>query len=184
MSRIPALQLESLPADQRAAVLDAEKLLGFVPNDALIMARNPALAAAFSELVATVYAPGEVASGLKRLIGLITSSAAGCQYCVAHTAFTSGRHGVSQEKLGAVWTFETSDQFTAAEKAALRVALHSGQSPNAVSDEMFAELGKHFSEEAQLEIVAVISMFGFLNRWNSTLRTDLESLPRAAIADI
>ena len=43
------------------------------------------------------------------------------------------------------------------------------------------ELGKHFDEEQQLEIVAVISMFGFLNRWNATLATELEALPARAL---
>ena len=63
---------------------------------------------------------------------------------------------------------------------ALRVAMHAGQSPNGVTDAMFAELQQHFDDDAVVEIVAVIAMFGFLNRWNSTLKTDLESAPAEA----
>ena len=176
------LPMESLPAAQQAAIARAEQLMGFVPNDALTMARNPALMEAFASLVAAVYAPGKVDSGLKRLIGMLTSVAAGCEYCAGHTAFSSLRHGVVDARLGAVWEFEGSELFTAAEKAALRVALHAGQSPNGVDDAMYDELKLHYSADAQLEIVAVIAMFGFLNRWNSTLQTDLEALPRAALA--
>ena len=121
-------------------------------------------------------------AGLKRLVGLMTSSAAGCQYCVGHTAFTSRHHGVSDAKLKAVWDFESSELFSDAERAALRVALLAGQTPNGVTDQAWAELAGHFDEEAQLEIVAVIALFGFLNRWNSTLQTDLESLPAAVLA--
>ena len=49
--------------------------------------------------------------------------------------------------------------------------------PNAATDEMFIELKKHWSEEQIVEIVGVISMFGFLNRWNDTLATPLEDEP-------
>ncbi len=155
--------------------------MGFLANDALIMARNPDLVQAFGALVAAVYAPGKVDSGLKRLIGLVTSTAAGCQYCMGHTAFTSRKHGVDDDKLAAVWDFQRSGLFSASEKAALRLALLAGQAPNGVTDEAFADLATYYDEEAQLEIVAVIAMFGFLNRWNSTLGTDLEAAPLEAL---
>ena len=181
MSRIEPLGIEQLTATQRQAVDRAQKLMGFVSNDALTMARLPALAETFGALVAAVYAPGRIDGRLKRLIGLMTSAAAGCSYCIGHTAFSSERLGVETDKLAEVWGYETSTLFSSAEKAALRVALHAGQSPNGVTDEMFAALGEYFDEDAQLEIVAVIALFGFLNRWNSTLATDLEALPSATL---
>ena len=42
-------------------------------------------------------------------------------------------------------------------------------------------LRAHYTEEQVLEIVAVIALFGFLNRWNDTLKTDIEAAPRAAL---
>ena len=59
--------------------------------------------------------------------------------------------------------------------------MHAGQTPNGVTDEMYEDFGKHFDEDAQLEIVAVIAMFGFLNRWNATLNTELEVAPKAVL---
>ena len=44
---------------------------------------------------------------------------------------------------------------------------------------MFAILRAHWSEEQIVEIVGVIAMFGFLNRWNDTLATPLEEEPIA-----
>ena len=155
--------------------------MGFVSNDTLVMARNPALTDAFAGLLGAIYAPGKVDAGLKRLIGLLTSSAAGCTYCMGHTAFASGRQGVEQARIEAVWTFEHSELFNDAEKAALRVALHAGQVPNGVTDAMFDELAAYYDADAQLEIVSVIALFGFLNRWNSTLATELETLPQSAL---
>lgn len=184
MARIPTPELSELSSEQRTAVSDAEKMMGFVSNDALLMVKKPEISDAVGELVRAVYRPGEIVAGLKRLIGLMTSAGAGCQYCVGHTAFTSQQHGINDEKLAALWNFETSDLFSDAERAALRVAMHAGQTPSGVTDEMFAELGQYYSIEAQLEIVAVISLFGFLNRWNSTLATDIESLPQAALSKL
>ncbi|MDJ0709229.1 MAG: carboxymuconolactone decarboxylase family protein [Woeseiaceae bacterium] len=181
MSRIAPLHVDDLPVNQKALVQRAEEMLGFVANDALIMARNPALAEGLGALVAAVYAPGSVDAGLKRLVGLVTSAAAGCQYCMGHTAFTSQHHGIDEEKVAAVWEFETSMLFTDSERAALRIGLLAGQTPNGVTDEAWAEFAEHFDENGQLEVVAVIAMFGFLNRWNSTLATDLESLPFEAL---
>ena len=76
-----------------------------------------------------------------------------------------------------VFEFETSPLGSAAERAALRVAWHGALQPNAVTDEDFAALKLHFSEREIAEIVAVLSLYGFLNRWNGTLQTELEPLP-------
>ena len=42
------------------------------------------------------------------------------------------------------------------------------------ADADFADLRKYFTDYQIVEIVAVISMFGFLNRWNDTMATTLE----------
>ncbi|MGA0032603.1 MAG: carboxymuconolactone decarboxylase family protein [Burkholderiales bacterium] len=96
---------------------------------------------------------------------------------MAHTAGAALRLGVEAEKLEAVWEFRTSSLFPEAERAALEVAIAGAAQPNAVTDEMFAELKKHWSEGQIVEIVAVIANFGFLNRWNDTMATPLEEEP-------
>lgn len=181
MSRVAPAGIDELSADEREAVRHAEALMGFTANDVLIMARKPALMRAVSHLVQAVYEPGEVPGSLKRMIGLVTSTAAGCRYCMAHTALSSSEQGVDDAKLRAIWQFETSELFSDAERAALRVAMHAGQSPNGVTDDIFDELRPHFGVAGQLEIVAVVAMFGFLNRWNATLATETEPLPLAAL---
>jgi alkylhydroperoxidase family enzyme len=96
---------------------------------------------------------------------------------MAHTADGAARLGVDQAKIDAVWDYQTSPLFSAAERAALDVAVAAGSVPNAVTDDMFMDLRKHWSEEQIVEIVGVIAMFGFLNRWNDTFATPLEDEP-------
>lgn len=176
MARIPIINLAN-DKDLIPIFKAGEQLMGFIPNDGLTMAHRPDILKSFLGLVQSIYAPGEVADDLKRMIGLITSSVSGCQYCQAHAANAANDKGANQEKIKAVWDFETSTLFSPKEKIALRVAQRSAMIPNAVSDDDFTELKKHFSTNQIIEIVAVISMYGFLNRWNATLQTDLEEKP-------
>lgn len=180
MSRITPLALDDLPAGVRASLEYAQGLMGFTPNDVLTMARWPALLAAMEQLVTVVYAPGEVDPVLKRLVAYLVSGVAGCRYCQAHTA-----HGAVQmaggdaAKLAAIWAFETDPIFSDAERAALNFAFHAAQQPGAVEASHFVALEAHFSTRAIMELAAMVSLFGFLNRWNDTLATELEDKPLA-----
>jgi len=178
----PAPRLAPLPADHMPELKEhlevARQRMGFIPNSMLIMQRNPKLTKAFGMLSAAIWDPdGKVDRKLKRLISHVASRAAGCQYCMAHTAEGAAKYGVDDKKLDAVWDYQTSPLFSAAERAALDLAVAASCVPNAVTDEMFLELRKHWSEDEIIEIVGVISVFGFLNRWNDTLATPLEESP-------
>ena len=89
-----------------------------------------------------------------------------------------------QRKIAAVFQFETSPLFTDAERAVLRVAWHGALLPNAVTDEDMEALKAHFSDREIVEIVAVLSLYGFLNRWKGTLNTELEAPPAAFAASM
>ena len=156
-----------------------EAVMGFVPNSMLIMARDPALLAAFSELSALiVIRPGRLDPVLKALIMYMVSRSAGCQYCAAHSANLAALRDVATRKIEALEQFEQSLEFSGAERAALRFAQAAGQVPNAVGNTEFAELRRHFDDDQILEMVAVLALLGFLNRWNDTLATPLEEGPR------
>jgi uncharacterized peroxidase-related enzyme len=177
----PSPRLAPLAADV-AELQDAyaayRKSLGFVPNSVLIMQRKPKMVKALAQLAAAIWEPdSKVDRGLKRLIAHVASRASGCQYCMAHTAGGALLLGVDENKVAAVWDYRTSPLYSEAERAALDVAAAAAQVPNAVTDEMFLALRKHWSEEQIVEIVGVIAVFGFLNRWNDTMATPLEEEP-------
>ena len=152
--------------------------MGFLPNSQLIMARCPEILGAFSQLGAAINGPSsKIDPQLRNLVSQMASRAAGCGYCMAHTAHTAERVGIAADKENALWEFETSPLFSAAERAALRVAQGAAQVPSAVIDADFVELKKHYSEAQIIDIVAVIALFGFLNRFNDTMATQLESSP-------
>ena len=157
--------------------------LGFTPNSVLTMQRRPKLVQAFAQLNAAVMDPaGEVDLGLRRLIGHVASKAAGCLYCQAHTLLGAQNFGVTEEKLAAVWTYATSPLFNAKERAALDFALAAASQPNAMTDELFAATQRYWTDSQIVEILGVVAMFGFLNRWNDTMATPLEAVPNSVAA--
>jgi uncharacterized peroxidase-related enzyme len=177
-------RLQPLPAETTPALRSHFDFflttLGFTPNSVLIMQRKPRLVEAFAQLNAAVMDPaGEVPLGLRRLIGHVASRAAGCLYCQAHTLLGAGNFGVDDAKLAQVWTYDTSALYSPAERAALDFALAAAAQPNAVTDELFAQVRAHWSENQVVEILGVVAMFGFLNRWNDSLATPLEAAPLA-----
>lgn len=150
--------------------------LGFPPNSVLTMQRRPEIARAFINLNKAVMAnAGRVTSEQKRLIGYIASLTAGCRYCQAHTALAAERYGASEARLANIWDYERSDLFTPAEKAAFAFAQAAASNPNTVDEAIGAELKKHWSDEEIVEILGVVALFGYLNRWNDSMATTIEA---------
>jgi uncharacterized peroxidase-related enzyme len=158
----------------------AEQMMGgFVPNSLFTMGHRPEILEAFMVLAGTVNGPGTVDPGLKQLAAYVASTAAGCRYCQAHTSASASHAGVEVEKIEHAFEFETHPVFSDAERAALRLARDSALVPNLVEAEHFTALRRHFDEPQIVELVAVCALFGFLNRWNDTMSTELEGIPRS-----
>lgn len=153
-----------------------QKTRGFIPNSILTMQRRPGISKAFMALNQAVLYEGTVSHELKMLVSLIASQAAGCNYCQAHMANLSKIYSASAKKIAAVWEWETSPLFSDAERAALTLAFKGAVLPNQADAETFAEVRKYFDDAEIVEIVATVALFGYLNRWNDTMATDLEDV--------
>lgn len=176
--------LDPLPADLHPELADRfatfERILGFVPNSLLTMQRVPEIVIGFEALTRGVMRPeSTVDLGFKRLIAHFCSRAAGCQYCMAHSLIAARIHGISDAKVAAVWEFRTSPLYDEAERVALEFALAAGQVPNGVDEALMVQMKAHWSEVQIVEILAVVALYGFLNRWNDSMATTLEAAPTA-----
>jgi len=169
-----------LAADDNEEVAELARFfnetLGFCPNSVLTMQRRPAIAKAFINLNMAVMAnDGRVTAEQKRLIGYMTSANTGCRYCEAHTILAAERYGGTEERLANIWSFRDSDLYTAGEKAAFEFALAASSVPNAVDDQISAELNRYWDEGEVVEILGVVALFGYLNRWNDSMGTTMET---------
>lgn len=154
-----------------------ENAMGYLPNAYLGMAKRPELLKSFSGLIMTIFTQQGLNPGLRQLIALASSLSAGCKYCQAHTSHGAERSGVDQYKIAEILKYNDSELYSESERAVLNLAFAAGETPNRSTKEHFEELKKHFSDEVITDIVSVISIFGFLNRWNDTFGTELEKVP-------
>ncbi len=203
MAQVTPLRREDLP-EFEMIFEGAVKSLGIVPNSMLTMGRKPGILGTFSLMTGAIFhrlnepfslktlqffrttlkaARGrdperEISPQLQQMIAYACSAAAGCRYCQAHTAESAHLLKVPDEKIADLSNYGESPLFDASERAALDLAYAAGQVPNVSTPQHFAELKKHFNDEQIVEIVATISLFGFLNRWNDTMGTALEDTPR------
>lgn len=192
--------------DYEIILKEATKGMGFTPNSLHRMGEKPNILGAFSLLYANIKGFSssetttwtgiklfiknlrwtlkakkeshlEVPAYLKDLIANVSSSASGCRYCQAHTAYSAYKNGVDIEKIQRVWEFQTSDLFSEQERAALNFATAAASSPNQVTAEHHKRLNQFFTKGQIVEIAATVSIFGFLNRWNDSMATELEDKP-------
>jgi len=175
--------LEPLPATTTPGLAEDfaifERILGFVPNSLLTMQRRPKMVKGFGVLTKAVMDPeGSVDLGFMRLIAHFASRAAGCQYCEAHSLVAAEIHGISHEKVAAIWDYQTSPLYSDAERVALDYALAAGSVPNAVDEQLMQRMRQHWSEDQIVQILGAVCLYGFLNRWNDSMATDLESSPK------
>jgi alkylhydroperoxidase family enzyme len=163
MARINPVPREQLP-EFEDYFREIEQLAGYLPNAFLTVAHQPALLRGLQALSAALRSLNSVDTGLKVLMSHLASSAVGCRFCEAHTSKTATANGVAAAKITSIWEFETSDLFSDPERVA----------PNAVTDQHFADLREYYDDAQIVEMIAAVCNFGFWNRWNDTVATDLE----------
>lgn len=149
--------------------------LGFCPNSVLTMQHRPAISKAFINLNKAVMAnEGRVSSALKRMIAWVSSNATGCRYCQAHAIRAAERYGAEEEQLNNIWSYKTHPSFSESERVALDFSLAASVIPNAVDDALKKRLYTYWDEGEIVEMLGVISLFGYLNRWNDSMGTKIE----------
>jgi uncharacterized peroxidase-related enzyme len=152
-----------------------QETLGFTPTSLFTMMHRPRIANAFLEMnQAVMENQGRVTSALKRLIAYLSSRTTGCRYCEAHAIRAAERYGAATEQLDNIWEYRTHPAFSAAERAALDLAIAASQVPNAVDDTIAENMRQHWTAGEVVEIMGVIALFGYLNRWNDSMGTQLE----------
>ena len=108
----------------------------------------------------------------------MASVAGGCQHCQAHGAYTLHLMGVDAERIRDIWTFE--DPRNSAQPRRQRCGLPATvrASRTLSSPRHFDDLRRHYSDRQIVEMLAVISLSGWFNRWNNSIATvtDQESV--------
>jgi uncharacterized peroxidase-related enzyme len=172
MSRISRLDRSEVTPEMAALYDKAFAQRGNVPNMFRVMAHRPEIFATMQAHFGAVLNTGTVPTKLKELIIVRTSQVNQTPYCLAsHTILAKGL-GWSDDQLAHLAEWPECEDFTPAEKAALRLAETVTRDANAVSDEQFTELRGFYSEGEIVELLCAIGLFNYFNRFNNALKME------------
>ena len=167
MSRYPLPDINDLPADIKAKVLEVQEKAGFVPNVFLALARRPAEWRAFFAYhdALMLKEEGSLTKGDREMIVTSTSAANNCLYCVvAHGAILRIYEKKPLVADQVAVNYKKAD-ITPRQRAmldfAMKVCLHSDE----IGEDDFAPLHAHgFSDEDIWDIASITAFFGLSNR--------------------
>jgi AhpD family alkylhydroperoxidase len=103
---------------------------------------------------------------LKNLVELKGAQMIGCEYCVDLGSQICRNSGLSDDELLALPRYGQSDLFTGREKLALDYTVAVMRTPVEVTDELFAQIKEHFSDEQLVEITALLTLVN-IDRFNA-----------------
>lgn len=144
---------------------------GAVLEPARLWGRTPRVFAALASLYGALdRGSSPIEPALRTLITVRVSQINWCSFCVDVNAATALKRDISEAKLMALAAFADSDLFSARERAALSYAEAVTHTDRRPSQEQFATLRQHFSDDAIIELTAVISFQNLSSKFNAALQ--------------
>lgn len=168
--RFPLPDLNSLPADLQASILEVQAKAGFIPNVFLALARRPSEWRAFFAYhdALMLKEEGSLTKGDREMIVTVTSAANQCLYCVvAHGALLR----IYEKKplvADQVAVNYIKADITPRQRAMLDFAMKVCEQSHTIDDTDFEALQAHgFSDDDAWDIAAITAFFGLSNRMAS-----------------
>lgn len=170
-SRYPTPDLNTLPQDIQAKILQVQEKAGFIPNVFLGLARRPAEWRAFFAYHDALMDPESVGrsspltKGDREMIVTTTSAANQCLYCVvAHGALLRIYEKKPLVADQVAVNYRKAD-ITPRQKAMLDFAMKVCNASHEIADADFDALHAHgFTDEDAWDIAAITAFFGLSNR--------------------
>lgn len=166
-NRYPFPDLNTLPEDIRASILQVQEKAGFIPNVFLAFARRPAEWRAFFAYhdALMLKTEGSLTKGEREMIVTATSAANQCLYCVvAHGAILRIYEKKPLVADQVAVNYRKAD-ITPRQRAMLDFAMKVSHNADAIDDSDFAALQAHgFDDEDAWDIAAITAFFGLSNR--------------------
>jgi alkylhydroperoxidase family enzyme len=131
-----------------------------------IWAHQPKMMSGMGRFQQAVRKGNAVDERLKYLVELKGAQMIGCEFCVDLGSQICRNSGFSDEELLALPRYRQSDLFTEREKLALDYTVAVMRTPVEITDELFARMKEHFSDEQVVEITALLTVVT-LDRFNA-----------------
>lgn len=144
------------------------KTRGNVPKLFRILAHRPPLFETFTAHFDAVMGEGTLPIRLKELVAVRVSQLNGCRYCLGSHTILAKRHGATDQDLAALANVAAS-HLAPAERDAVLFAEKMTQSHRSIVEADFARLQAHFGTDQIVELLCVIGIFNYLNRFAESL---------------
>lgn len=166
MANISSINKEQV-ADVAKEVYDKfEKDSGSVPEWVKVMAHRPEILKEFTELFKTIMGEGKIEISLKWKIAYTISNMLKCPFCVDVTEKMMKKFGADDETIKKVKNVESLPE---EEKQILELVKDITADAHLDKPEIFEKIKEKFSEGQIIEIISVIGLFNYINRFNNTL---------------
>ena len=173
MSKISRLTRKEVTPETGAIYDRYMQQRGNVPNMFRTVAHRPEI---FQTMIAhfeAVLNTGTLPLKLKELVIVRTSQINHCEYCLASHSRICKKLGWSDDQLTHLEDYAKRDDFTVAEKVALRLAELMTRNERPLTEEEWKEIRDVYSEGEVIELMAAIGLFNYFNRFNNLL--DMEA---------
>ena len=164
MAVIKSLKKDEVEEPAKGIYEKFEKDTGKVPEWVKVMAHNPKVVKEFTELFKVIMKEGYIESLLRWKIAYTVSQTLKCPFCVDVTGKMLKTMGVSDEVLEQV---NEGKNLPEEEKEVLSLVKEVTTKATCNMD-LLEKLKAKFSEAELVEIVSIIGLFNYINRFNNT----------------
>lgn len=166
MAIIPSLEKDQVDEIAKAVYEKFEQDTKKVPEWVKVMAHSPKIVKEFTELFKVIMGDGEIEPYLKWKIGYTISQLLRCPFCVDVTKKILKKFGADEELIEKIK--ETKD-LPEDEKEILELVKDITEDAHLDKPEIIERLKKKLTEAQIIEIISVIGLFNYINRFNNTL---------------
>ena len=163
MALISSLEKEQVGEVVKEIYEEYEKEGKKVPEWIKVMAHRPEILKEFTELFKTIMGEGKIEPFLKWEIALVVSKTLKCPFCVDVTEKMLKRLGANEEIM------KEMEGLSETEKEILELVEDVTLDGHLDKPELFKKLKEKFDKAQIVEIISVMGLFNYINRFNNTL---------------
>jgi len=166
MALIPSLEKNEVEDIAKEVYEKFEKETGKVPEWVKVMAHRPEILKEFVELFKAIMGEGKIGSVLKWKIAFVVSQTLKCPFCVDVTKKMLKKFGATEKVVEEV---EDIEKLPEDEREILELVKDVTLDGHLDKPEIFEKLKEKFTSAQIIEIISVMGLFNYINRFNNTL---------------
>ena len=165
MAIIKSLEKDQINKIAKAVYDSFKEQTGSVPEWVKVMAHRPEILKEFTELFKSIMNQGEIDPDLKWKIAYTVSETLKCKFCVSVTLKTLKKLGASDKLLEDIKNVENLPE---QEKEILKLVKDLTLDGYLNNPAVLERLKEKMTEPQLVEIISVIGLFNYINRFNNT----------------